>query len=377
MVDLVKTKIILIGPLPPPYTGQSVSFNMLLDELKRRMATIKVIDISRGVNSKVGSKGLQRVSEIMYAYAKLLPALLARPKICYITISQSTFGFARDFLFVLTLKVFKVRVIAHLKGGNYNGFYFSQNYMVKIFIRLLLKMLDKLIVLGDNLVSMYDFMPSIRSKIAVVNNGLPTLSYGSHKHYSANEIVKVLYLSNLIESKGYFQVLESVNILKEKYGLSVKVSFAGEFMSSADDTIENNAQMEKFFKYIENNSLGQNVSFLGVVCGTQKEELLKESHFFCLPTNYINEGQPVSIIEAMAFGCVILSTDYRAITDLIQAGENGEYVPYNNAEYIASIINLIIHQKKFDKMSKNSISLYRSRFTRKMHLDNLIFQILN
>lgn len=371
------SKIILIGPLPPPFTGQSVSFDMLSSEFNRLNIDHKTINISRGLRDRVGSKGIIRIYQILSSYINLLKSLISGSRIGYITISQSRYGLMRDILYVFTLKLFKAKVVAHLKGGNYDKFYYSSSYFVKLNIKFLLKMLDKVIVLGDKLVSMYDFIPAIRSKITVVNNGLSIDKCGKSKTYNKGDQIKIVFLSNLIESKGYLDLLKAINLLINHYDLPVQVYFAGEFMDSLDSKKSVSDLKEHFFEYINENSLERNINILGNVDGEEKWRLLQDSHFFCLPTNYANEGQPVSIIEAMAFGCIILSTNFRAIPDLLKDGINGYFVKYNDPSSIAKMIDKIISQGKFDMMSKNSLEIYKSNFTRKIHLKNLIFEIQN
>jgi len=53
------------------------------------------------------------------------------------------------------------------------------------------------------------------------------------------------------------------------------------------------------------------------------------NYIFCLPTYYPNEGQPISILEAMANGCAIVTTDHGGIKDVVTK-ENGIFVGKSN-----------------------------------------------
>jgi len=46
---------------------------------------------------------------------------------------------------------------------------------------------------------------------------------------------------------------------------------------------------------------------------------LEEADFFCFPTYYQNENQPVNIIEAMAFGLPILTTRWHSLPEMFPA----------------------------------------------------------
>lgn len=51
----------------------------------------------------------------------------------------------------------------------------------------------------------------------------------------------------------------------------------------------------------------QNVNYVGSVYGTQKDQLMKDSHFYVLPS--FSEGLPSSLLEAMAFGLIPIITE--------------------------------------------------------------------
>jgi glycosyltransferase involved in cell wall biosynthesis len=88
----------------------------------------------------------------------------------------------------------------------------------------------------------------------------------------------------------------------EKKGVVVKLKVAGSIIKDND--------LSQYF-----NELKQ-VEYVGVVHGKEKQDLLVWSNVFCLPTFYKMEGQPISILEAMALGNLILTTKHPGITDV-------------------------------------------------------------
>ena len=57
--------------------------------------------------------------------------------------------------------------------------------------------------------------------------------------------------------------------------------------------------------------------------------------FFILPTTYRNEAQPLAIIEALAYGCAVISTPHRAIPEMLAYGDAGILVEANRPDLIA------------------------------------------
>ena len=54
----------------------------------------------------------------------------------------------------------------------------------------------------------------------------------------------------------------------------------------------------------------------------EKKQLFRQAHVFILPTLYA-EGQPVSILEAYASGCAVITTSQKGIMDIFQDMING------------------------------------------------------
>ncbi len=97
-----------------------------------------------------------------------------------------------------------------------------------------------------------------------------------------------------------------------------------------------------FFNFIENNKLEKYITYHGIVSGDKKRKLLKECNIFILLTRYPSEGQPISILEAMGNGLLVVTTDNVGIPDIIKDGVNG----------------IIIGKKDNIYKSKNKIAQY-------------------
>ena len=96
-----------------------------------------------------------------------------------------------------------------------------------------------------------------------------------------------------------------------------------------------------------------------------------------LPTD-MREGQPISIIEALAFGMVVITTTRGTIPDMLEQGKAGHLIPFDRPDEIARVIESYIQEpQEFEAMSRVSIERYRQVFTREAHLNRLISSILS
>jgi glycosyltransferase involved in cell wall biosynthesis len=243
-----------------------------------------------------------------------------------------------------------------------------------------LRKADAIVVLSERLEALFDFEPMLKPKIRVVPNGLPFVVTAPVEPKTLPDDrsapIRLLFLSNLIESKGYLDLLEAVYILVSHYALNPRCHFCGAFWTNPSDDVrvKSAEHAQKLFEdYVRERDLQEYVEFRGPVSGVAKIDEFRQAHFFILPTNYDNEGQPVSIIEAMAYGNVVISTNYRAIPDLVADGVTGRLVPYGQPAAIAqAIADLVADSRRYRDMSRATIARYQQRFTRDAYLARIV-----
>ena len=373
---------ILIGSLPPPLTGQTIAFQMVCEGFQERKLPYRVINLSGGKHTRPeGGFSLRRLIQLLNPFFRAL-ILLFGQKILYLSAAQNWVGFLRDSIFILLATIGRQRIVIHVHGGNYDGFYTSLSPLQQHAVRTFLKPVDTILILGKSLRGMFDFEPALRDKTRVVFNGLPydieDLSV-EPKHLPSGERPKLLYLSNLIVSKGYLQVLEALHILVHDLRTDAECHFCGSFVLASDICPYSTPEEAEtdFLHQIKKLGLGEHAFWHGPVDGDRKLRFLQKSHFFLLPTRYVYEGQPISIIEALAFGLVVITTPYRTIPEMVEEGKVAELILFDQPEKIARAIESYIRNPdEFEAMSRASIDRYRKTFTREQHLKKLIPLIL-
>lgn len=368
--------LLLVGPLPPPVNGQSSAFAMLVEGARARGIPCCVVDLA-------GEGGGNNVSwRRVFDHVGILTDFLRRAavgrKTVYLTIGQFRAGFLRDMVLIACSSLFRHRIVCHLHGGNYDGFYASQPAWLQRLIRVTLLRADRILILGEKLTAMFEFEPRLRTKLEVVPNGLPysIAPLGPKELPPEGEPIRILFLSNLIESKGYLDLLDAIGLLVEDWRLNVVGHFCGLFIRNPSDDVrvKNVDQARDLFEgFVRAHRLERQVRYRGLVTGADKEAELRAAHFLVLPTWYNCEGQPLSIIEAMAHGCVVIATDYRAIPDLVEDRITGRLVPDRDPRAIAAAIaELAAEPKRYRDLSEAALRRFQRRFTREAHLDRIL-----
>lgn len=304
----MKKKICFISQFPPPIHGLSKAVDTLYHSFIQDEFDLEQIDIT---NNKAIFKNLKMIKH-------------SNADLFYFTISQSKGGNLRDLLILSYIRRKKKRCLIHLHGGYYRNLIENDlsSWQRKANYKAISK-LDGVIVLGNSLKNIFEGMIDSQ-KIFVVHNCVDNefvmdkeIFEKKIKSLKRKDVRHVLYLSNFIKSKGYQYVLEMARMEKFQKNESLRLhfDFAGNFFDEED--------RRYFFDFIKKYELEEYVTYHGVVKGKEKQELLAIGDFFVLLTRYPKEGQPISILEAMANGMGIVTTDHAGILDIVKDKENG------------------------------------------------------
>ncbi|OGW29168.1 MAG: hypothetical protein A2X59_08115 [Nitrospirae bacterium GWC2_42_7] len=357
----MKPRVIFLGPLPPPLMGPSLATELILTS--KIIDEIDLIHLDTSDHRDIDTLGSVDFTNIYLAiknYAMLFILILKhRPVAVYIPISQTTIGYLRDAGFILISKLFGRKVICHLRGGNFKNWFNSSRLLTRWCVRKVHSLVDGQIVLGAKLMNLFDGIVK-KERIFVVPNGR---NFNAVSNCSrSSEKISILYLANLIPSKGFIDVLNACPIVYSTFK-HIEFIFAGCF---------NDAKIRKNFdKFLETNE-GLPIRFEGTVQGQKKNDLLGGAHIFVFPTYSPPEGHPWVIVEAMAAGLPIITTDQGAITESVIDGINGFIVEKRNPEQIAEKIKLLIQNEELRiKMGKESRRLYEENFTEEIMVQRL------
>ena len=109
-------------------------------------------------------------------------------------------------------------------------------------------------------------------------------------------------------------------------------------------------------KKIKDYGLNNCVTFEGFVADNKKIECLNWADIFILPS--YNEGLPIAILEAMSYGCPIISTTVGGIPAVVKHGVNGYLInPGNITEIQNAILSFIHNRDKIEKYGRQSLKL--------------------
>lgn len=195
------------------------------------------------------------------------------------------------------------KIVYHCHGGN------SREYFSSIGNDNVGKLLNRCSAIIALSQSWQDYFTSTfkHPNVFIVPNPLiPTVKTVSNKQLSP---LRLLFLGNIVEAKGIFDLLEVIAGNRDRWKGRVKLTIGG------------NGDNDRLKEFIVTRNIGELVDFVGWVDGNKKEQLFAENHILILPS-YI-ECLPMTIIEAMGHGLAVISTPVGGIPEMVFPGENG------------------------------------------------------
>lgn len=305
-------KVCIVAQFPPPIHGLSEAVDTLYNSSLKSEFNFTKVDISKN-------------RRFLYTLKYLLTS---ESNLFYITLSQSVGGNIRDLIILSILRARGKKYGVHLHGGLHYREIIDKEmpFWQKKLNYKLLSHSEFAITLSPSLNS--NFTDIVSSKnIFVIGNGVKKNNVPTETKFKDQLTNRmqgttrhILFLSNMIETKGYMTVLEMANLEKMNVLKGNSKRFDFDFAGKFFDVVEKN----KFENYVRSHDLEDYVKYHGIVKGEKKTRLLSSSSIFCLPTSYPMEGQPISIMEAMANGSYIISTKHAAIPDMIDNIKGGK-----------------------------------------------------
>ncbi|MBI5068821.1 MAG: glycosyltransferase family 4 protein [Deltaproteobacteria bacterium] len=304
--------VLFVAPLPEPTTGQSLASRVLLDDLAK-CHSVAVVNLSQH-GLRPGIRSWSRIGQVLRIAWRVFRGMRSAD-VVYVTISESIAGNCKDLLLYALCGRMLQRVVVHLHGGAGMRLLMAKGTLTRWINTLFLGRIGGVIVLGKRHVPIFEGVVAA-DRLHIVPNfaedDLFVTTQDIDKKFSAPSPLRILFLSNLLVGKGHRELLEAFLRLGSEARRLIRLDFAGSF-----DTAE--ARID----FVDRIGRVPEVTYHGPVSGERKRLLLREAHVFCLPTYYPYEGQPISILEAYASGCAVITTDHSGIFDVFTPEVNG------------------------------------------------------
>ena len=323
-INLMKNKVMIIGPLPPAIGGIATIVSML----KERMTGIKFVDSSK--TSSLMGKVVQPVSLVL----KIIVFCIRTRNSKVLFFSSANRSFIEKSVWAMIARFLGARVYVVMVDGNFPDFYSSLSSVGRSFANFAMK---NITVVGQSK-SWGNYYRSIflKSNIQEISGGVDTNFFlpDLNDEQRSSDLIKILYVGWIIKEKGIYDILEACKFLVGKL-TNVSVELVGPIY----------CDMNELNLKIDNFGLRGIVNVPGPI--HSREELKRKyqsADIFIFPSHF--EGFPVALLEALSSGLPCIGSDVGGIPDIIEHGQCGLIIKKENTDSLAKAMESLITSKQ-------------------------------
>ncbi len=253
-----------------------------------------------------------------------------------------------------------------IRGEPYNRLNANEKFMVsftwflRIFEERMMRRSKKLIAVSDftrkELTQYYGIKPS---KIRVIHNGVDTKKFQpaldkrkvkAELGFSPDDPA-VVSVGRLYARKGLFTLIESIPAVTGKFPRA-KFIVSGKGQSD---------EMAKLIAHAESLGVRDKLVFTGYFPDAKLPKLYQAADVFAFSTFY--EHHPFAVLEALATGLPVVTTNVGGIPETINDGKNGFMCqPFNAEQFSARILYLLENPVEAAEMGAQARKTIMDRF---------------
>ena len=244
----------------------------------------------------ISAKGLEA---LVYSFFATFRALFGRYDVIH-------FHAEGPGVMILISRLFRIRSVSTVHGldwqrakwGN-----FASKY-IKYGEKIIARKADEIIVLSKN--NQQYFEDNYRRKTSFIPNGVnkPNIRKASliTEKYGLQGRDYLLFLSRLVPGKGLEYLIDAFKQIKT----DTRLIIAG-----------GSSHTDQYVKEIKERAAEDNrIVFTGFIQGELMDELFSNCIAYILPSD--SEGMPLSLLEAMSYGCFCLVSDIPELTEIVE-----------------------------------------------------------
>lgn len=335
---MFKRYLLIIGPLPPPFGGARVSFELFLNYIsKYSNVNIKHFDLPIRYSRYTANPG--RVNHL-YTLINIIKVLFVLPLSSSLIIFGSrNFCFSYGLVLLLASYICMKSCFFRFFGGRPMLGILNRNYIIRKTALAILNLIR--IISLETEFGAKEFPHNLQKKIIVVP-GYRTKVFGLKIKKKFQEKTTFIYAGSISKEKGIGILLDAFSelrkcILKERI---VELNIYGTGSLSLISRINREKQIN-YYGSVNNDFLRKNLSLNDV---------------FVFPSIYNNEGHPGVIIESLIAGLPIIASDSPIIREILKTGYNALLVDPGNIHQLKSAMEKLVVDKKLrNQLSENAL----------------------
>ncbi|MCK4235972.1 MAG: glycosyltransferase [Candidatus Krumholzibacteria bacterium] len=357
-----KRKALLIGPLPPPIGGDTVSTLNLLSSRYWGECGIDVIHINTAGMSRVRlpTEGITP-RDLFRGFRILVQFLWKLPRAGVVLLWANsrfvcTLGLSIILVSILMRKPVIVKVFGAFLAERIRRLHRPWRTLTIYMLRKARYVLPETKRLTGEL---EEEIGLSASRVVIFPSFFPDSAFHgdfAKKSFSGN----CVFVGQVKREKGVFDIIEA---LGDKDGY--RCDFYGQIAERDRDSF-----MKEISSY-------DNLNYHGVLRPEEVHSLIGGYDVLLLPTYHPGEGYPAIILETFAAGVPVIASDWLSIPDLVLDGVRGVLVPIKSPGSIEQALGRLESDSEFyESMARNSFEYAKSFSEKKVVRDILVERVI-
>lgn len=369
-----KMKVLVVGQTPPPWGGQAVMIQQLLNA---DFSSIHFYHVRMAFSEDMDKIGRFKIHKLWHLCLVVVRIYMAwfnfRPSILYYPpAGPNRIPFYRDVVILILTRWLFQKTIFHFHASGISALYPSLSRFEKWLFNQAYRNPHTCIRVSST--SLNDSLFFNAKNDCVVHYGIPELSFSFTTEINTrnlNSVPRILFVGALYESKGVQVLIDACKLLHDE-GNNFELLCVGRFQDNHYENITKSI--------VEQYGLSNKITFAGVLTGDAKWKAYATSDIFCFPSFFESEAFPVVNLEAMQFQLPIVSTNWRGIPEAVHHGVNGFLTDIKNPQQTSEKLSVLLRDKDLRlKMGRAGRTLFLERFSDKVWYEKMriVFEQVN
>lgn len=359
-------RLLTVGPLPPPPSGSTVSFQIFIETIKEKSdLQVDIIDTSpKQIKQNTSIASPSNLLQAAKFFVQFCGKIRQADRV--LIFGSNGFLLSMTPLMVFVSQIARCPCYIRPFGGSLDQFHDGLPSILQRVLRFGLLRADGLIVEtkllynffhkldANNVHYLQGYRPIDRSKVSRNKSSSNKVSRNS------NAVLRLIFISWVRKEKGVFVLLEALRNLTPTEEQGVICDIYGPIVEQ---------DRERFEVEIAKSGCA---NYQGVVDPREVVPLMQTYDALVFPTFYQGEGQPGVVLETMVAGIPSITTNFRSIPAVVQDGVTGILVEPQNVEDLTKAIQMLYHNPTLRQKMGDRNQLLRTQHDAKILIPALM-----
>ena len=358
--------VVVVGQTPPPFHGQAVMIQMLLDGPIEGVQFHHVRMAFSNNMDQVGRFQLRKIIHLITVIFRIGTARIAHNAqiLYYPPAGPNRVPVFRDVVLLFCTRWMFRRTVFHFHASGVSELIAKFRPPLRAMAWCALGRPDAAIQMS-NLIGQ-DAVWLKAKKVYVIPNAV--LDEATRLDWNPldrliSSTKKILYVGTVCESKGILILLNACKQLRQA-GVAFHLDVVGSYQPSDFST-----EVQRIVREFE---LEEHVTLHGQKTGDNKWRMFLHANVFCFPSHYASEGFPCVLLEAMCFALPVISTRWRGIPAIVEHGSTGYLIDVKDAdELFVAMRKLFSDSKLMHAMGIAGRTKFLAQYSNKQHLQQM------